>query len=340
MAGARFAQSLQISATCRDIYASISKQEKVSPDGKLGTARTKKGHSTQIPPHSKLIMTAQIRNPLKEEMTVFVESNPHSKLPSGLHIAPGVQKLSGGAIVKVRVLVTNSSPESITVPGNCPIVDAYVPDKCFPTPSSFPTQPHSYTEATHSQVSANVGDNTPSPQVDVSELPINWGPISPEWKERLLNQCRQRSDVFSRHEFDLGSTGYAEHQIRVNDDTPFRERSRRVPPSDLRDLQQHLQQLLENNIIKESKSPYASPIVLVRKKNGTLRMCVDYRTLNSRTIPDQYTVPLIQEAIDSLSGSKWFSVIDLKSGFYQIPMREWLSLVLWGFTSSSVCPKG
>lgn len=72
----------------------------------------------------------------------------------------------------------------------------------------------------------------------------------------------------------------------------------------------------------ESRSPYASPIVLARKKNVQLRMCVGYRTLNCRTIPDQYTVPRINDALNCLSDSKWFSVLDLRSGYYQIPMAE------------------
>ena len=113
-----------------------------------------------------------------------------------------------------------------------------------------------------------------------------------------------------------------EHHIRLSDNTPFRERSRRIAPADLDDLRRHLQGLLAAGIIKESRSPYASPIVLARKKNGQLRMCIDYRTLNRRTIPDQYTVPRIDDALDCLSGSKWFSVLDLRSGYYQIPMVE------------------
>lgn len=62
--------------------------------------------------------------------------------------------------------------------------------------------------------------------------------------------------------------------------------------------------------------------MVVRKKNGTIRICIDYRTLNSRTIPDQYIVPRIDDVLDCLSGSKWFSVLDLRSGYYQIPMSE------------------
>lgn len=82
-------------------------------------------------------------------------------------------------------------------------------------------------------------------------------------------------------------------------------------------LRQHLSQLKNAGVITESRSPYASPIVVVRKKNGKIRMCVDFRTLNR-----QYTVPRIEDALACLSGSKWFSVLDLRSGYYQVPMNE------------------
>ncbi|KAL7831312.1 hypothetical protein SRHO_G00308150 [Serrasalmus rhombeus] len=113
-----------------------------------------------------------------------------------------------------------------------------------------------------------------------------------------------------------------EHRIRLRDDKPFRERSCRIAPADLDDLRRQVQGPLAAGIIKESRSPYASPIVLARKKSGQLRMCVDYRTLNRQTIPDQYVVPRIDEVLDCLNGSKWFSVLDLCSGYYQIPMAD------------------
>lgn len=108
----------------------------------------------------------------------------------------------------------------------------------------------------------------------------------------------------------------------MTDTKPFRERSRRLAPADIDDVRQHLQELLKAGVIKESRSQYASPIVIARKKTGRIRMCIDYRTLNSRTIPDQYTTPRIDDALDCLTGSKWFSVLDLRSGYYQIAMAE------------------
>lgn len=81
-----------------------------------------------------------------------------------------------------------------------------------------------------------------------------------------------------------------------------------------------LQELLDNQIIRESKSPYASPIILVKKKNGEDRMCVDYRELNANTVRDHYPLPLIADQIDQLAGGSFFSTLDMASGFHQIPI--------------------
>lgn len=80
--------------------------------------------------------------------------------------------------------------------------------------------------------------------------------------------------------------------------------------------------LLEAGVIRESESPYSSPIVVVKKNNGEVRLCVDYRKLNSHTIRDAYALPNLEETFSALSCSKWFSVMDLKSSYYQIEMEE------------------
>ncbi|KAG7512030.1 Retrovirus-related Pol poly from transposon 297 [Solea senegalensis] len=167
---------------------------------------------------------------------------------------------------------------------------------------------------------------SPSKTADTKFDPnlINFGdsPVSEEWKQRLRQKLSARSQVFSLHEWDVGLAKSVAHTIRMSDARPFRERSRRLAPADLEDVRKHLQELLRAGIIKESRSPYASPIVIVRKKSGAVRMCIDYRLLNSRTIPDQYTTPCIDDVLDSMTGSKWFSVLDLRSGYYQIAMAE------------------
>lgn len=97
---------------------------------------------------------------------------------------------------------------------------------------------------------------------------------------------------------------------------------RRIPPSQYELARNHIQQLLQSGIIRESSNPYSSPIVLVLKKDGTLRMCVDYRMLNAKTRKDAFPLPRIEESLDALAGAQWFSTLDLASGYSQVEMAE------------------
>lgn len=87
-------------------------------------------------------------------------------------------------------------------------------------------------------------------------------------------------------------------------------------------VRKHLQELLDSGIIWESESQFASPIVVVRKKDGSIRLCIDFRKLNLQTIKDAYALQKLEETFFALAGSKWFSVLDLKSGYYQIEKEE------------------
>lgn len=80
--------------------------------------------------------------------------------------------------------------------------------------------------------------------------------------------------------------------------------------------------LLNAAVIRPSESPFSSPIVVVKKKTGEVRLCVDYRKLNVQTIKDAYALPNLEEIFSALSGSNWLSVMDLKSGYYQREMEE------------------
>ena len=85
----------------------------------------------------------------------------------------------------------------------------------------------------------------------------------------------------------------------------------RIPPALFEEVRQHLKEMLDAEAIRESQSPFSSNVVLVHKKDGSLRFCIAYRTLNNRTVKDAYYLPRIEETIDTLSGSKYFSKLDL-----------------------------
>ena len=99
----------------------------------------------------------------------------------------------------------------------------------------------------------------------------------------------------------------------LEDPKPFKEQYRWIPPGLYEEVKAHLKEMLEVGAIKPSNSPWASPVVLVRKKDGKLRFCIDLRKLNERTVKDSYSIPRIQDTLDCLNGAKIFTALDLKS---------------------------
>ena len=105
------------------------------------------------------------------------------------------------------------------------------------------------------------------------------------------------------------------------DSSPPSRATYRMSPSELDELKKQLDDLIAHGFIRPSKSPYGAPVLFVKKKDGTVRMCVDYRALNQITIKNKYPLPRQDELFDRLHGAKWFSKIDLRSGYHQIRIQ-------------------
>ncbi|GFW79739.1 retrovirus-related Pol polyprotein from transposon 17.6 [Trichonephila clavipes] len=136
--------------------------------------------------------------------------------------------------------------------------------------------------------------------------------------ERLFQEFE---DVFSRNSSDIGHTTVTQHRIDTADHPPIKQHPRRLPFAKQEEVGTLLREMQENDITEPSSSPWASPIVLVRKKDGSTRFCVDYRKLNDVTKKDSYPLPRIDDTLDTLSGHKWFSTLDLKSGYWQVEIH-------------------
>ena len=113
-----------------------------------------------------------------------------------------------------------------------------------------------------------------------------------------------------------------EHEIHLTDEHPFKEPFRKIQPALVEEVREHLKEMLEIGIIHESTSPFSSNVVIVRKKDGTIRFCIDYRKMNKYMEKDAYPVPRIDDTLPLLAGSKYFSTLDVKSGYWQIELRE------------------
>ena len=109
---------------------------------------------------------------------------------------------------------------------------------------------------------------------------------------------------------------------KLPDPQPFKEHYRRIPPHLYEEVKAHLQEMVEVGAIRKSFSPWASAAVLVRKKDGGLRFCIDLRKLNNRTVKDGYSLPRIEDTLDCLHGAVWFSTLDLKSRYWQVELEE------------------
>ena len=145
--------------------------------------------------------------------------------------------------------------------------------------------------------------------------------LSPLQQQQLNDLFREFSDIFSQGEDDLGSTPLLEHTIETHGPPlcqPYRQRNSAVR----REEMAQVQQTLASDVIRPSNSSWASPVVMVRKKDGSLRFCGDFQQLNAATVKHAHPFPRIDHLLDALHGARWFSTLDLKSSYWQVPITE------------------
>eukprot|EP00117_Sycon_ciliatum_P025918 scpid18163/ scgid5290/ Retrovirus-related Pol polyprotein from transposon 412; Protease; Reverse transcriptase; Endonuclease len=160
-------------------------------------------------------------------------------------------------------------------------------------------------------------------QVNASTAPhqlFNFDNVSPSHHSSLQSLLDNNADVISTSKFDLGLSAVDQHQINTTSEAPFKQGPRRVPIHQKQEVKEHIEDLLHHDIIAPSNSPWAAPIVIVRKPDKSIRLCVDYRRLNGITRKDAFPIPRVDDAIDAMSGAKYFSTIDLSSGYWQVEL--------------------
>ena len=218
-----------------------------------------------------------------------------SILPEGTEVTPFL--VDYHANDRLNVLLSNHTNSPIIIPSK-----AIVAQLQWCTNAMYPS-----TGITQSQ---QTSDETPKRDDFLSLFDIADAAVNLEQRKQLEEFINSQRPVFSLSDSNIGFTNLVKHKIPLSDCTPFKQKHRRIPPAMYDELKSHLQQLLDNQIITKSHSPWSSNIVLARKKNGELRLCIDYRQLNLRTLKDSYALPRID--LHGLSNfrdvQRWVSV--------------------------------
>ena len=169
------------------------------------------------------------------------------------------------------------------------------------------------------KITANTSESAvPSHLADLYQRTVEG--MNGSQQKQVAHLLNKYSSVFSETDDDIGRTGVLRHKIPTADARPIKQPLRRVPYHMQKEMDEQIDKMLKKDVITSSKSPWASGIVLVKKKDGSKRFCIDYRRLNDVTIKDAYPLPRKDESLDQLAGSCWFSCLDMNSGFWQVEL--------------------
>ena len=264
-----------------------------------------------IPPQSENIVLGRLNEELPMKKTVCGLVVPRSDLPHRYSIfgASEIVKVTEDGNLPVRMVNPSARPVKIfrkTRLGDFESVDERIETfQLSEAPEEF-----SYSLKTREKHS----------QADYSEFPdLSDSILSEADKIKFGNLFQSYGDVFAFTDDELGKTSLVQHVIYTGDALPIKQRPYRTSPKCKQEIDRQVEDMLQKGIIRESVSPWSSPVVLVKKKDGSFRFCVDLRRVNAVTRKDSFPMPLVSDTLDSLS--KYFSTLYLKSGYWQIEMH-------------------
>lgn len=235
--------------------------------------------------------------------TAILQETSDSNIPDFIDVTPAVIQYKYRRNDELKVNLSNLTTSTIVISPKCILCEL---------------QPVVVTDEVFDNIEKDQKMEEVFQKLNIDEQKV----LDTAQQEQLREMLRQHKDMFSTDDTDIGICNAIKHRINLLDPTPFKQRHRKIPPSLIEDVRQHIEQLLAAGVIRPSKSPFTSNVVLVRKKNGKLRLCVDYRMLNERTIKDSYALPRMEEIFDCLHGAKYFSTLDMKSGYHQVEVEE------------------
>ena len=270
--------------------------------------------STYLPSQKVTVLKAQLCSPFSKDDALLFEPNQKEMVELGVELPDALltQQSDGHIFIPVK------NPESLSArleKGMCLGCATYIPD-----PEIQEDEPPCDLEESTLTADVNVVELRSPERLNrlFDTLPLEQGSLPDEDFEQLKNLIRENADVFALDNSELGHTDVVQHRVDTGSQQPIKQAVRRVPFIHRGKIAKMVKEMEETGVIKPSSSPWASPIVLVPKKDGTTRFCVDYRRLNSVTKKDVYPLPRIDDILDTLGGKEVFSSLDLAAGYWQV----------------------
>lgn len=306
---------LQKQKVWRDAFVACQRVGAIkAADGFLGFVRPASRHSIKIPPRSELLVQGRApMGPRGTDYYALVEAGPETP---NIGVARTLAVVRSG---RVPVRLLNPHPHPVCIGRYQKLGKLYSIEEVDvqgPRDLSLTVKCDSVVEVCLVDTAAAEGREPPT---EVSAL-VNQPHLTEDQQTDLRTLLQKWTKVFAQHDEDFGHTDLVQHAIHTGDVPPIKERYRPLPPAMYKEMKTLLADMLEKGVIRDSCSPWAAPIVLVRKKDGSLRFCVDYRRLNAVTHKDAFPLPRIEETLTNLTHAEWFSTLDLASGYWQVAM--------------------
>lgn len=295
----------------KDALSECHKLDCLPETGRLGRVKVGGRSSVRVPAGSLQMVAATCATHVGRALRSVLFEPTTSLLPAGLLASKAYLSVEDG---RVWVPIVNVGAQDVWLPRRATLGEVFAVE--LKTGTAVTLERDGETECV-------VQVNTiQAQQVPLDLSAVSWPSLSPDQDQKSRELLQKYSCVFSQGEGDIGCTDLVQHEIPLLDNAPVRQRYRRLPPSQYDLVRTHIGELLDRGVVRVSCSPYSSPIVVVQKKDGTIRLCVDYRQLNAQTRKDAFPLPRIEESLDALTGATFFSTLDLASGYNQVSMAE------------------
>ncbi|KAL7882920.1 hypothetical protein SRHO_G00005780 [Serrasalmus rhombeus] len=310
-------------------YSALVKMEGAEDGtGKMGPVKYVGQRVKVIPAGQEVSVIGRVfGGPRWREYTGLVEGLASQKLPDSLAVARVLANVKRSG-VPVRIM--NLSERPMRIRPQTPIAEVFLVKQVSERGEEVGTERiklplHSLNCQAHT-LQASPAQDQPHKEPDqdiVSLLDLSNACFETENQYlQMMDVIKQNSDVFSKHHLDYVHTTVVKHEIPLVDPRPFWLPYRKIPPPQYQAVRKAITEMEEAGVIRPSKSPYVSPIVVVTKKDGSLRICMDYRKLNSYSTRDAFPLPRVEEALEALGQAKYFSTLDLTSGYWQVEVAE------------------